>query len=117
MTNVATKPVPGTRLRGFESAIVLITGVIVIPLVLGLVFNSYSEPDAAAYVRMAFATVAGQTIAIVTAVGVLISRVIERVRPSAIVMYTLIAIVVTGSAVASIASASDLLLQRLSALG
>ena len=35
-------------------------------------FNSYSAPDAAAYIRMAFATVAGQTIAVLTAVGLLV---------------------------------------------
>ncbi|MFG6503977.1 hypothetical protein [Microbacterium sp. P05] len=66
MSDTVVRPQPGTRLRGFSGGVILLVGVLLIPLALSVIFDSSATPDAAAYVRMAFAQVAGATIAIVT---------------------------------------------------
>lgn len=113
MSEVSTRATPGTSLRGFSAPIVLTGGVFVIPILLGLLFNSWSTPDAAAYVRMAFASVAGGTIAIVTVVGLLVHRVARQAPASTIAILGVIAVFVTLASVQGIASAADLLVLRL----
>ncbi|MCP2030330.1 hypothetical protein L1277_000394 [Okibacterium sp. HSC-33S16] len=116
MTSTETEH-PKTGLLGQWSApTLMIMGVIAIPALLALLFNSFSAPDDAAFVRMAFAAVAGQTIAIVTVVGLFVSRIVTRSRPSEIITYAAIAVAVIVGAVSIIAGASDVLLQRLDLL-
>jgi len=86
----------------------------VIPFLLSVLSNSWSAPDAGAYVRMAFASVAGATLGIVTVVGLLLDRIIHRATTSTIAIFAAIAIVVTLTSVQSITSSAELLLQRLS---
>ena len=57
---------------------ILVLGVLAVPIALGVIFNSYDTPDAASFVRMAFAQVAGATIAIGTAAGLFIQRIVRR---------------------------------------
>jgi putative effector of murein hydrolase LrgA (UPF0299 family) len=40
MSQTATRPAPGTRLRGYSSGLILVLGVMVIPLALVAIFNS-----------------------------------------------------------------------------
>ncbi|WP_127818282.1 hypothetical protein [Microbacterium sp. CPCC 204701] len=62
---------------------ILVVGVFLIPTALSVIFNSYSAPDAAADVRMAFAQVTGATIAIITVLGLLAHRIVRRsLRPT-----------------------------------
>lgn len=113
MTDVATKPRPGTSLRGFSAPLLLLTGVVLVPLGIGLLANSWEAPDDAAYVRMAFATVSGATIAILTVLGLLVDRVVRRASASTIAIFAVIALVVVPWALNEIASAGELLLTRL----
>jgi len=113
MTDVATKPRPGTSLKGFSAPILLIGGVVVVPMALGLLFNSWSTPDDEAYVRMAFATVAGATLAIATVVGLLVDRIIRRATVSTIAIFAVIALVVVPYELNAISGAAELLLARL----
>jgi hypothetical protein len=114
MTDVATKPRPGTSLRGFSAPILLVGGLVVVPTALVLLFGQSSAPDDATYVRMAFATVAGSTIAIATVLGLLVDRIIRRATPSTIAIFALIALVVAPWQLHIISSAADTLLIRLS---
>ena len=91
MSDVATST-PTLSRWSFQAALILLGGVIVIPTLLTFIFNSWSAPDAEAYVRMAFASVAGSTIAIVTVLGVLVSRLRERF--STVATFAVIALVV-----------------------
>lgn len=113
MTDVATKPRPGTSLKGFSAPILLIGSLIVVPMALGLLFNSWSAPDDQAYVRMAFATVAGCTLAIATVVGLLVDRIIRRATPSTIAIFAVIALVAVPYQLNAISGAAELLLARL----
>lgn len=117
MTNVETGRADTTFLRLWGASLLLVAGVLVIPALLAILANSYSAPDAAAYVRMAFATVAGQTIAIVTVAGLLASRIISRAPRTEIIRFAAIGAAVTFYAVSIIAAAGDMLLQRLDLLG
>jgi hypothetical protein len=114
MTDVATKPRPGTSLRGFAAPILLVGGLVVVPTALMLLFGQSSAPDDAAYVRMAFATVASSTLAIATVVGLLIDRLIRRATVSTIAIFAVIALVVVPWQLHIISSAADTLLIRLS---
>jgi sterol desaturase/sphingolipid hydroxylase (fatty acid hydroxylase superfamily) len=76
MTSTETRHPSINSLRQWSAPTLMVVGVIVIPTLLTLLFNSFSAPDAAANVRMAFATVAGQTIAIVTVILLLVSIII-----------------------------------------
>ena len=101
------------RFRGFSSGIILVLGVLVVPIALAVVFNSYTAPDADAYVRMAFAQVAGATIAIGTSLGLVVHRI---ARPSPIrdtAWFGVIAVVVIAWQVSNIARTSDFLLTGL----
>ncbi|MFG6277970.1 hypothetical protein [Microbacterium sp. 5K110] len=78
MTQTETRPMPGTRLGGFSSGVILVVGVLVVPFALGIAFTRSSSPDAHDYVRMAFAQVAGATIAMATPVALVVQRIIRR---------------------------------------
>lgn len=115
MTDVAApaRSKPGTGLRGFSAAALLLLGVGVIPWTLALLSNSWDAPDAAAYVRMAFAAVAGSTIAIVTVVGLLVDRIVRRASLAAISTFAVIALVVVPLQVNAMSGAARNLLSGL----
>ncbi|GAA1940950.1 hypothetical protein [Agromyces allii] len=89
-----------------------VVGVVVVPLALGLAFNSYAAPDDAAFVRMAFAQVAGSTIAIVTMLALVALSLIRRTRAATPVLIVAALLVIQYSVVV-LSMASDLLLQRI----
>ncbi|WP_345752874.1 hypothetical protein [Microbacterium rhizophilus] len=117
MTDVVAPPRSRDRLRGWSASVILVLGVFFVPMAIAFALNSWDAPDAEAYVRMAFATVAGQTIAIATVLGLLVSRIIARADVATISTFAIIALVVTGLALSSIGSAGTQLLQRLDSLG
>lgn len=113
MTDTAIRPAPGTRLRGYSSGLILVTGVMLVPLAIGFLFNSWDAPDAAAYVRMAFAQVAGATIAIGTVAGLLLQRIIRRTSAGQIACFAFIAVAVTTTQLFTISNGVTTLLARL----
>ena len=113
MSQTATRPAPGTRLRGYSSGLILVLGVMVIPLALVAIFNSYDAPDAAAYVRMAFAQVAGATIAIGTVVGLVAQRIIRRSSTGEVAWFAFIALIITAWQVSNLSRTADFLLTGL----
>jgi hypothetical protein len=116
MTDTATASAPPQlrRSRGLATGIILVLGVLVVPLALTFSFNSWEAPDAAAYVRMAFASVAGSTIAIATVWGLLIRDIVHRNGRAQIATALIIALFVSYLAVSGIGAASRFLLQGLS---
>jgi len=92
MSDVATSTPSRSRPK-LPASLLLLGGVVLVPTLLTFVFNSWEAPNAEAYVRMAFASVAGSAIAIVTVFSVLISRLRERF--STVVVCAVIAVVVT----------------------
>lgn len=114
-TETTRRPMPGTRLWGFSGGVILVVGVLLVPLVIVAIFNSYDAPDAAAYVRMAFAQVAGATIGIITVLGLLLHRIVRRSSPLTISWFSFIAFVIVFWEVNAINSAALVLLNRLDA--
>ncbi|HKP08732.1 MAG TPA: hypothetical protein VJU58_15895 [Microbacterium sp.] len=112
-TETAVRPMPGTRLRGFSGGVILVVGVLLVPMALVVIFNSYSAPDAAAYVRMAFAQVAGATIGIITVLGLLLHRIVRRSPWSTIAWFGFIALVIVFWEISAIDNAADFLLNGL----
>ena len=113
MSEIVQRPMPGTRLWGFSAGVILVTGVMVIPFAITAIFMSYSAPDAAAYVRMAFASVAGATIAIITVLGLLIHRIVRRSPFGTIAWFAVIAVLITWWQLAGISSVANTLLRVL----
>lgn len=99
--------------RGISRGAILLLGVVVIPFALSAALNSYGALTTDGALRMAFATVAGQTIAIISAIVAVALTVRRRYAWPAIVAFVLIAAVITSWAVGNMASAGDLLLDRL----
>jgi len=85
-------------------------------MVLSWAFNSWEAPDAAAYVRMAFASIAGSTVAIVTVWGLVVWDLVRRNGKAQILTATLIAVAVTFFVGSNVAAAAESLLLRLSSL-
>jgi uncharacterized membrane protein YgdD (TMEM256/DUF423 family) len=99
------KPAPWDRYW-----VIGIAGVVVVPFILVVAFNSWTAPDDADYIRMAFAQVAGQTIAITTMVGLIIaSRFRRRTGAATGWLLVLAALVISGSLSAMSRSAEHLL--------
>jgi Co/Zn/Cd efflux system component len=92
---------------------VLILGVLVIPFALSVALNSYGPLTVHTALRMAFATVAGQTIAILGAIAALALAIKRGYAWPAIIAFGLIAVVITTWAIGSMASAGTLLIDRL----
>lgn len=101
------------RPRRISRLTVLILGVVVIPAVLSITLNSYGALTVDGALRMAFATVAGQTIAILSAILVVVLTVTRRYAWPAIVAVAIIALVITQFALGTMATAGDLLLNRM----
>lgn len=87
---------------------ILIAGVLVVPLALAVAFNSWAAPDDAAYIRMAFATVAGQTISILAAAGLLIVSIARKQRNATLVLAVVTVIVIVYAAAGLMATAERL---------
>lgn len=101
-----------SRLNIFPGAI-LVLGVLVVPILLVVLTNSYAAPDAEAYVRMAFAAVAAHVIAICTAFGVFIVSIVRRARVGSIVTFAIILAVVASLGLNGIAIQAEQLLRVL----
>ena len=104
-SDTETKPAPWDRYW-----LIGISGVVVVPFILVVAFNSWTSPDDADYIRMAFAQVAGQTIAITTKIGLIIaSRFRSRTSAATGWLFLLSALVICGSLSAMSRSAEHLL--------
>ncbi|OAN34005.1 hypothetical protein [Microbacterium sp. H83] len=93
--------------------LVLLVTLILVPFALAAVLNSYGPPTAESAVRMAFATVAGQTVAIGGALAALVITIVSRRNLPGIVFFGLLAVIVTANAVMAMTGAGQLLLDRL----
>lgn len=113
-TTTAEHASTSTRIQLTRRAYLLIglVGIIAIPMGLSLAFNSWEAPDAEDYVRMAFATVAGQTIALVTSWSLLIVSFAQRARGVTTVL-TVVTALVTGGALAAFDLSAENLLRIL----
>jgi drug/metabolite transporter (DMT)-like permease len=92
--------------------LVLIAGVVVAPIALTLAFNSWGPLTEESAIRMAFATVAGQTLAIFSAVLAFVLTVVRRSSWPQIVFFLVVAVLVVGWASGALESAADLLQSR-----
>lgn len=92
---------------------ILLLGVVVVPIALSAALNSYGPLTEASAVRMAFATVAGQVVAILSAAVVVGVAVRRRRHPVEILVLSVVAVLVVVSAIAACGYAGDLLLSRL----
>ena len=99
------------RLPWTRYAPIGLTGVFIVPILLMVIFNSYGPPGPAEYVQMAFATVAGCVIAILTMTGLTVASFMLKSK-SRISLTVVSAVLITAS-LSNIASAGELLLQRL----
>ncbi|WP_431778747.1 hypothetical protein [Microbacterium aurantiacum] len=106
------------RLGPLADGIVLVVGVLVVPLAIAAVFGvSPTAPDAAAYVRMAFTEVIGSTVAIMTALGLLVHRCVRRRSTPSIARLALIAGLIVWWQVGSIVTSASTLVDRLGSVG
>jgi Co/Zn/Cd efflux system component len=101
------------RRGGISRGMLLFVGVFVIPFVLSAVLNNYGGLSVEGAIRMAFAAVAGQTIAILTAIAAVVLTVKRGYAWPAIVSFGIIAIVITSFAIGNMTSAGEMLLERL----
>ena len=112
-TPSTTEHVPAAKRRGIGRGTVLILGVVVIPVVLGAALNSYGPLTEDTAIRMAFTAVAGKTITILSAITAVVLTVQRRYAWPAILGMVLIAALIIAWAIGGMASAGDLLLERL----
>lgn len=104
---------PRTTLRfPVNRRMVLIIGAILIPFALSAIFNSYSPLTEETALRMAFAGVAGQTIAILSAVAIVVMTIRRRLFVQLPVMAVIAALVI-AAAVGTMTTQGTLLVQRL----
>jgi uncharacterized membrane protein len=99
--------------RRVSRATVLVLGVVVVPVSLGLLLNSYGPLTEQTAVRMAFATVAGQTVAVMSSIAAVVITVKRRLGGGGIVLFLAIAALITLTAIAAVTEASSTLLVRL----
>lgn len=92
---------------------VFIAGVIVIPIVLSVATNSWGPLTVDSAMRMAFGAVAGQTIAILSAITIVVLTVTRRYAIATIVVVSIVAIVIIVNATSAMAHAGDMLLTQL----
>ncbi|MFF5626171.1 hypothetical protein ACFY5A_12425 [Microbacterium sp. NPDC012755] len=113
MSTVAVDaPVVSTMPRWWlRRRFVLLMSVLVLPAALAALLNSYGALTEESAMRMAFATVAGQTVAMLGALAAVVLTIVQRRR--GLVLFVLIGFVVIVNAVAAMGSAGELLLSRL----
>lgn len=90
---------------------VLLMSVLVLPAALPVLLNSYGALTEESAMRMAFATVAGQTVAMLGALAAVVLTIVQRRR--GLILFVLIGFVVIVCAVAAMGTAGELLLARL----
>lgn len=112
-TEILQPPASVHRTVRLSSGGILVLGVLAIQFALTVVFNSYGPLTEESAIRMAFATVAGQTIAILTAIAVLAIALYRRATLAEVAVLGVIVVAVTLAATASMESAGELLLNRL----
>ena len=93
--------------------LILLASVVVVPVALAAALNSYGPLTEESALRMAFATVAGMTVAVLGAVAALVVTLTRRRRIPGVVFFVLVLVFVTTWAVAAVSGAGDLLLERL----
>ncbi|WP_350352599.1 hypothetical protein ABS642_05930 [Microbacterium sp. A8/3-1] len=93
--------------------LILLVSLFVVPVALNVAFNSYGALTVDSALRMAFAAVAGQTIAVVGALAALVVTITHRRHLAGIVLFGLVFVLVTVYACAAAESAGALLLDRL----
>lgn len=101
-----------TRRFPVNRRMVLIFGAILIPFALSAIFNSYGPLTEETALRMAFAGVAGQTIAILSAVAIVLMTIRRRLLVQLPVMVVIAALVI-AAAVGTMTTQGTLLVQRL----
>jgi len=112
-TQILQPPASVHRKLRLSSGGILLLGVIAIPFALTVALNSYGPLTGDGAIRMAFATVAGQTIAILSAIAVLAIALYRRATVAEVAVLVVIVIAVTLAAIASMMSAGELLLNNL----
>lgn len=106
--SVAQDPAPAVRRkRDIPPGVFLVLGVVVAPALLLLAGPHGAAPNTEAFVRLAFAAVAGQTIAIATVCAVLVAAIIRRSPARRLLTFAIIAAVVTWVALNSINSYAE----------
>jgi hypothetical protein len=113
MTDQATAEEPRVGVAVLPAPLLLLCGVVIVPMLLGVAFNSYSAPDAAAYIRIAFASVAGMTISLIVVLALLVDRLIHRAPASGV---AIAAFVVTLSVLSGFSNVADNLMRNLANL-
>jgi hypothetical protein len=101
------------RRRGVSNVSILLLGVFVVPVALGVALNSYGPLTADSALRMAAATVAGQTIAILSAMTATVLSIKRRSSVRNILVTVIAATVVTLFAFSIMTAAGDQLLRHL----
>ena len=94
------------------ASVVLVLGVLIVPTLLAVAFNSYSAPAYDDSVRMAFAQVAGATVAITTVVALVGYGLVRRVPAKEIVWFAVIAVAVIIWQVNHLINVAELLVNR-----
>lgn len=113
MSTVAVgAPVVSTMPRWWlRRRFVLLMSVLVLPAALSALLNGYGPLTEESAMHMSFATVAGQTVAMLGALAAVVLTIVQRRR--GLVLFVLIGFVVIVNAVADMGSAGELLLSRL----
>jgi hypothetical protein len=101
---------PPVRPRLLPAPLILLCGLVLVPAAISLAANSWTSPDAAAYVRMAFATVAGVIVAVASVLVLLVDRLVKRAPAGTMVALAIVALLWASS---TLASTNDLLLRNL----
>lgn len=111
MTPVDVAPVALRHpwITGRRLALIGFVGLIAVPLLLILSSTSWSSPDGAAYIRMAFASVSAATIASLTAIGLLVLAIARR-SPRLITATAIVAFWVVANGLATFGREADRLL-------
>ena len=101
------------RPKRLNRATILLLGVVLAPLVIGFLVFPGGELTEESAVRMAFAAVAGQTVAILSAAAALVITLRRDRRLTSVLFFTVVLLLVTSWAISSMTSAGERLLTRL----
>lgn len=93
--------------------LVLIVSLFVIPIALSASLNSYGPLTVDSALRMAFASVAGQTVAILGALVAFVITLTSRRSVPGVIFFALVAFFVTANAITAMGGTGQLLLERL----
>jgi hypothetical protein len=90
------------RKREVPPGVFLVLGVVVVPALIALATPWGFEPGTSTFVYVAFAVVAGQTVAVLTAVGVLVAAIVRRGSASRVLVFAGITVFVIAIALSTI---------------